>query len=172
MHVWKECVVNIKIDITKLIRGNTNKINLSSQINIPKENFTNSLIYDLSNVTFDGELTESDELLLTGTITGTMHLKDDITLEPVEYEFKTDINEILPKFQNILDITDILWQNILVEVPSKVRSTDEEIELKGDGWRVITEEQYNKERQKASNPFANLDKLLNTKEEKWHGSSI
>lgn len=94
-----------------------------------------------------------------------MHLKDDITLEPVEYKFKTDIDEILPKFQNILDITDVLWQNILVEVPSKVRNTDEEIELKGDGWRVITEERFNEER-KASKPFANLDKLLNTKEEK------
>ena len=59
-----------------------------------------------------------------------------------------DVNEILEKSKNILDITDILWQNILVEIPSKVRSTDEAINLEGNGWRVISEEQFMKERKK------------------------
>ena len=95
-----------------------------------------------------------------------MILKDDITLEPVEYKFETEIEEILEKSKNILDITDILWQNILVEIPSKVRSTDEDINLEGDGWRIISEEQFQKERNKSNNPFANLDELLNTKEDR------
>ena len=96
----------------------------------------------------------------------TMILKDDLTLEPVEYQFNTELEEILEKKQNILDITDILWQNILVEIPSKVRSTDEDINLEGNGWRVISEEQFQKERNKSNNPFANLDELLNTKEDR------
>ena len=75
-------------------------------------------------------------------------------------------SKILEKKQNLLDITDILWQNILVEIPSKVRSTDEDVNLEGDGWRVISEEQFNLERNKANNPFANLDELLNTKEDR------
>lgn len=150
------------------MRGNISKINISSPINIPKELLKNSLIYDLSNIYLNGniEIDENDELLLTGNIKGTMHLKDDLTLEPVEYEFNTDIEENLPKFENILDITDILWQNILVEIPSKVQNTFKDVELKGNGWRVISEEQFNKEMNKANNPFADLDKLLNTKEEK------
>ena len=86
-----------------------------------------------------------------------MLLNDDVTLEPVEYHFGTEIEEILNKSENKLDITDILWQNILVEIPSKVRSTDEDIELSGDGWRVISEEKYNLERNKMDNPFQNLN---------------
>ena len=150
------------------MRGNISKINISSPINIPKELLKNSLIYDLSNIYLNGniEIDENDELLLTGNIKGTMHLKDDLTLEPVEYEFNTDIEENLPKFENILDITDILWQNILVEIPSKVRSTNEDIELSGDGWRVISETKFNEERNKSNNPFSNLNELLKTKEEK------
>ena len=95
-----------------------------------------------------------------------MILKDDVTLEPVEYKFETELEEILEKSKNILDITDILWQNILVEIPSKVRSTDEDINLEGNGWRMISEEQFQKERNKFNNPFANLDELLNTKEDR------
>ena len=95
-----------------------------------------------------------------------MTLKDDVTLEPVEYTFKTEIEEILDKLQNTIDITDVLWQNILVEIPSKVRTTDEDIEIYGEGWRVITEEQFAKEMAKSNNPFSNLEELLNKKEEK------
>ena len=95
-----------------------------------------------------------------------MVLKDDITLEPVDYEFMAELEEILEKSKNILDITDILWQNILVEIPSKVRSTDEDINLEGNGWRVISEDRFNQERNKSNNPFANLDELLNTKEDR------
>ena len=95
-----------------------------------------------------------------------MILKDDITLEPVEHNFIIELEEILEKSKNILDITDILWQNILVEIPSKVRSTDEDINLEGNGWRVISEEQFNKERNNSNNPFANLDELLSTKEDR------
>jgi uncharacterized metal-binding protein YceD (DUF177 family) len=95
-----------------------------------------------------------------------MILKDDITLEPVEYNFDTEIEENLNKNENILDITEILWQNILVEIPSKVRATDEDIELSGEGWRVISENKYNEERNKANNPFSSLDELFKTKEDK------
>ena len=74
--------------------------------------------------------------------------------------------EILDKLQNTIDITDVLWQNILVEIPSKVRTTDEDIEIYGEGGRVITEEQFAKEMAKSNNPFSNLEELLNKKEEK------
>ena len=94
-----------------------------------------------------------------------MILKDDITLLPVEYNFTSELEEILDKSKNTIDLTDILWQNILVEIPSKVRSTDEDIELSGDGWRVISEKKYQEERQKSNNPFANLEELIKAKEE-------
>ena len=158
----------MQIDITKLLNSYIDEQEVNGLIEIPQDLISSSLITELKNIQIDGELflDEDDNLNLTGKLTGTMILRDDITLEPVEYNFDTNLEEILEKKQNILDITDILWQNILVEIPSKVRSTDEDINLEGDGWRVISEERFNQERNKLNNPFANLDELLNTKEDR------
>ena len=156
------------VDLTKLLTNQLNFISINSEVIIPKELLTNSLIDNLSSIKLIGKIKfdEEDNLLLNGKLTGTMTLKDDITLEPVEYSFDTEIEENLDKNQNILDITEILWQNILVEIPSKVRATDEDIELSGNGWRVISEEKFNTERNRIDNPFSKLDELLKTKEDK------
>lgn len=158
----------MQIDVTKLITNKSSRIYLDSEVNIPKNLLDGSRIDDLKNITLKGDMTlnEDNELVLTANIKGIMVLKDDLTLEPVEYNFDTDIEENLPSNQNSLDITDILWQNILVEIPSKVRSTDEDVYLSGDGWRVISEDKYNEERSKVNNPFGALDELLKTKEDK------
>ena len=158
----------MQIDVTKLLTHYIDTIEINEEVKIPDNTLENSLITNLKDIKLDGELflSEDDNLNLTGKLNGIMILKDDITLEPVEYKFETELEEILEKSKNILDITEILWQNILVEIPSKVRSTDEDINLEGDGWRVISEEQFQKERNKSNNPFANLDELLNTKEDR------
>ena len=158
----------MQIDITKLLNSYVDVIEINNEINIPNELLSHSLITKLKNVNLTGDITidEDDNINITGKLIGTMILKDDITLAPVEYVFDTEIEEILEKSKNILDITDVLWQNILVEIPSKVRSTDEDINLEGNGWRVISEEQFENERKNSNNPFANLDKLLNTKEDR------
>ncbi|MBR7041885.1 MAG: DUF177 domain-containing protein [Bacilli bacterium] len=155
----------MQIDITLLTNIN-NRLDINKEVIIPKEMLTDSRIDNLKDVKLLGELflNEENDIELTGNLKGIMILKDDITLEPVEYKFDTIIEETLTNNQNILDITDILWQNILVEIPSKVRKTNEDINLSGDGWRVLTEDEYNEERNKANNPFANLSELLNTKE--------
>ena len=137
----------MKLDITKLLQAYVDIIDINGEIIISDELLSKSLIVSLKDVMLNGDITldEEDNLVLTGTLKGVMVLKDDITLEPVDYVFDTEIEEILEKKQNILDITEILWQNILVEIPSKVRSTDEAINLEGDGWRVISEETFLKD---------------------------
>ena len=158
----------MQIDITKLITNKVTKLVLNDKINIPLELLKGSRIDELKDVILNAKvyINEDNELIIEGNITGIMMLRDDLTLEPVEYKFKADLEENLCNFENILDITDILWQNILVEVPSKVRSTNEDVHLSGNGWRVISEDEYNKERNNSNNPFANLDELLKTKEDK------
>ena len=158
----------MKIDITKLLQAYVDIIDISGEVIIPEELLSKSLIVSLKDTAFNGDITidEDDNLNLLGDLKGVMILKDDITLEPVEYYFDTEIEEILEKKQNILDITEILWQNILVEIPSKVRSTDEAINLEGNGWRVISEETFEKERNRKDNPFAILDELYDEKEDR------
>jgi len=158
----------MKLDITKLLQAYVDIIDINGEVIIPDELLSKSLIVSLKDIFFNGDITldEEDNLNLVGNLKGIMILKDDITLEPVEYSFNTEIEEILEKKQNILDITEILWQNILVEIPSKVRSTNEAINLEGDGWRVISEETFEKERNNKDNPFAILDELYDEKEDR------
>ena len=158
----------MQIDITKLLTNQASKIYFDNQVVIPKEYLVGSRIDELNNIATSGSinLNEENELIINAKVTGEMVLKDDLTLEPVKYNFDTEFEENISNPINMLDITDVLWQNILVEIPSKVRATDEDIHLSGDGWRVISEDEYNAERNKNNNPFANLDELLKTKEDK------
>ena len=158
----------MKLDITKLLQAYVDIIDINGEVIITEDLLSKSLIVSLKDTVFNGDITldEEDNLNLMGELKGTMILKDDITLAPVEYNFNTDLEEILEKNENILDITEILWQNILVEIPSKVRSTDEAINLEGDGWRVISEETFEKERNRKDNPFAILDELYDEKEDR------
>ena len=158
----------MNIDITSLLNNRVTTMRVKDSVNIPKTFLENSRIDELKDVSLEGKITfnEDNDLVLSANMNGIMVLKDDLTLAPTEVNFGAEVEEILPKNQNILDITDILWQNILVEVPSKVRSTDEETYPSGDGWRVISEDEYEKERTKSNNPFANLNELIKTKEDK------
>ena len=157
----------MQIDITKLLTNYAYSINVKSDVLIPEELIQDIRVIKLDELIFDGKavLDEDDNILITGKLSGKMLLRDDLTLEEVEYPLNIEVEEIIENKQNILDITDILWQNILVEIPSKVRKTDEDITLEGDGWRVISEDKYNEERNKANNPFSNLGELLKAKED-------
>ena len=157
----------MQIDITKLLSNYAYSIDIKSDVKIPEELIKDVRVVELKELEFNGKssLDEDDNVLVTGKIKGKMLLRDDLTLEEVEYPLDVEVEEIFENKQNILDITDVLWQNILVEIPSKVRKTDEDITLEGDGWRVISEEKFNEERNKANNPFSNLGELLKTKED-------
>ena len=101
-----------------------------------------------------------------------MILPDDITLEEVEYKFSTQIEEEFSEFnenddnnlkiiQNRLDISEFLWQNILVEIPLKVvNEKNKNLTLKGDGWRLISEEELEKDLNNNS-PFSELKDKFN-----------
>ena len=156
------------VDVTKLKAYQVSQIQINDKVDLSKYISSDFRILDIKDVLVDGNITidEENELILKARITGIMILKDDITLEPVDYKLDTTIEENINDNQFIIDITDIIWQNVLVEIPSKVRKTNEDIEINGDGWRVISEDKFNEERNKQSNPFANLGELLKTKEDK------
>ena len=107
-----------------------------------------------------------------------MILPDDITLEDTEYKFKTYIEEKindnndnnLKIIHNKLDISEFLWQNIQVEIPMKViKQQNKNITLKGNGWRLITEEELKNHN---NSPFANLQERFEEERSDHNGSSI
>ena len=137
------------------------KINIDNDINIPLELINNSDIRNLSNLHFTGSLSKlvDDSYELTGIVKGTMIIPDNITLEDYTYDFTSEIEEKIEEtrvnFQKTLDITEDLWQNILVEIPLyAVNDKNKGIKLEGDGWRLISEDEVLANND--NNPFKEL----------------
>ena len=150
------------IDLFNLVVNNKT-INIDSDIIIPNEYLENSGIRRLNNIHFKGNIKKlvDDTYSPEGVLSGTMILADDITLEDYEYNFTSEIEENIEEtsinLQKILDITDILWQNILIEIPSKVvNDKNKNIKLEGNGWRLISEDDLNSK----NNPLSELEDLL------------
>ena len=150
------------IDLFNLVVKNKT-INIDSDVIIPNEYLENNGIRRLNNIHFKGNIKKlvDDTYSLEGLLSGTMILADDITLEDYEYNFTSEIEENIEEtsinLQKTLDITDILWQNILIEVPSKVvNDKNKNIKLEGNGWRLISEDDLNNK----NNPLSELEDLL------------
>lgn len=142
---------------------NNKKIIIDNDVVISEKLLSSSTIRRLENVHFSGTLSRliDDTYELSGVLKGTMILPDDITLEDYEYNFTSEIEEKLEEtrinYQKTLDITEDLWQNILVEIPLKaVNEKNRDLKLEGDGWRLISEDDINTE----NNPLSSLKELL------------
>ena len=154
----------MNIDLTNLITNTEEEISINININYNSERLNTTNIRKLKDTKFNGIITKlyNDEFKITGTISGIMILPDDITLEDTEYKFNSNIEEKfsnnddnLKIIQNKLDISEFLWQNILVEIPLKViNPKNDNITLEGNGWRLITEEELHKNNN--NSPFDGL----------------
>ena len=140
------------------------KINIDNEVNISEELLSTSTIRRLYNVHFNGYIDKliDDTYELVGTLSGTMIIPDDITLEDFEYNFTSEIEENIDEtrinYQKSIDITEDLWQNILVEIPLKaVNEKNKNIILEGDGWRLISEDELANTK---NNPLSSLEDLL------------
>ena len=140
------------------------KINIDNEVNISEELLSTSTIRRLYNVHFNGYIDKliDDTYELVGTISGTMIIPDDITLEDFEYNFTSEIEENIDEtrinYQKSIDITEDLWQNILVEIPLKaVNEKNKNIKLEGNGWRLISEDELEKAK---NNPLSSLEEMF------------
>ena len=159
------------IDLTKLVIGNIDSVSIDDDVIIDNSYFADTSIHDLVGVRFYGDVRRiGDEYQLKGIVSGVMVLSDDITLEDVDYSFEVNIEEDFADgdenfkiVQNRLDITDFLWQNILVEVPSKIKKQgNEDLKLEGDGWRLVTEDELVSSN---DSPFSELSKMFDSGKE-------
>ncbi len=115
---------------------------------IAYEDLASNLIKKLDPVHIKGyvKYNLSEEIELNLEVKGKMFLTDSITLDLIPYEFKFTIAEtftendenfvkITKNNQNILDIKEILWENIVLEVPISYTQASGK-KLKGDGWEL------------------------------------
>ena len=162
------------IDLTSLVNGSVFEVSIDGEVVIPVDYLNGTSIRRLFNTSFHGKLLRlsDSDYQLCGNLEGVMVLPDDITLEDVDYSYDIRLEEDFSEFdkdsdlqiiQNRLDITDFLWQNILVEVPLKVKNDkNEHLTLEGDGWRFITEDDLKKSN---DSPFDELSKMFDSGKE-------
>lgn len=161
------------IDLTNIMIGSTDSVSVDGNVVIDDDYLENTSIKELNDTKFVGKVVRlsDSEFEISGKVTGVMILVDDVTLEDVNYSYQSDIEEVfdgvldddkLQIIQNSLDITDFLWQNILVEVPSKIRKDSNKINLEGNGWRLISEDEYHQDNE---SPLSELSKMFNSGKE-------
>ena len=145
------------INLEELNSNVKDEILISSEVNFDKDLLSNSSIKDLKDVFVNGKIYKdaSDEFVIEATVEAKMIIEDSISLEDVTYPFLINIDEnieeILQKDKNTIDIIPILWQNIVLEVPLRYTEVKDLSSYSGDGWKLISEEEV-----KSNNPFLEL----------------
>ena len=132
----------MKIDLNEL--SYKDKIDIDETFSYNKDELSTSSIQKLDNVKAKGyiRLNAAEEYEINIDVNGSMELLDSVTLEPITYDFSFTINDNLVDYlensENLLDIKEFLWQNIVLEVPIRYTKSDAD-NLKGDHWKVINE---------------------------------
>ncbi len=146
------------IDLSSLHSNIVKEIPLDFTISFTKDILANTDIVRLDNIKVEGNITRnaSMEDIISCSVTGEMFLQDSISLEEVAYPLALKIDDILTenvkKDENTLDIMEFLWENIILEIPLKFTKVEDLSKFHGDGWKVISEEELNKN----NNPFSEL----------------
>lgn len=131
----------MKIDLRKLYSSAS--VDVDGTITFPEERLKSAGIIRLEDVNVHGKaiINYEDEIELNLDLSGKMYLPCAISFEEVEVPFATKIEEIIGE-NNInnnfyLDLSDILWENIVLEIPIKVVKKGVQLETSsGKGWSV------------------------------------
>lgn len=140
--------MNVNIDLSKV---DENGIIIDDIVSFGEEYIKNTAIQKLDNVKVQGRAYYSitNEIVFDCKVQGTFVLLDAIDLKPIDYPFSIEISEVLSENASEinknelkkLDIMDILWQNIVLEVPISIRrDPDKKYKLEGEGWELVDEE--------------------------------
>jgi len=150
------------IDLSLLHSNTVNEVDITNTYNIPKEYYENTDIIKLDNIKVDGKITrklnEDNDLCdyVDMSIEGIMIIPDSISLEEVEYPFSIEYSDYLEentkKSENILDFFQLLWENIVLEIPLQFTKVQDLSKFHGDGWKLVSED----EKVLENNPFAEL----------------
>lgn len=146
------------INLIDLYTGRKKEILIDEKVNIDKKYYENSDVKDIKDVVVKGRFFLDYENVVNYEldVKGTFLLEDAISLEKVEYPFTSQIEDHLEenskKIQNSLDLIEILWENIVLEVPLKFSKVEDLSQYKGEGWKMISEDDLKLK----NNPFADL----------------
>lgn len=154
------------IDLNKM--PNTG-LEIDTNVELNKELYKNANVLEVKKIHIKGIINYDYEnnLVLNLEASGEFLLEDAITLDPIEYPFSCPIEEKIEnieeycgdfyeKSKNTLDISEILWENIVLEIPIRAtKAKSDEFNLKGSGWEMAQEK-----KQEIDPRLAKLQELL------------
>ncbi len=137
------------------------ELNIDNCININEEVKMDSKIdkriHDLKDAFVKGVIRKNSngDILIECNFKGKMQITDSVTLDLIYYDFDINISEnlddlqenyqdVYEKGQNRLDLKQILWQNIVLEVPISFTICND-ADIKGNGWELIKEDKKSNE---------------------------
>ena len=149
-------------------------------ISFDEEYLRVSEIKKLDNVHVSGRIYYSltKEVIFAGNVNGNMTLVDGYSGDLIDYPFNIDLDEILADFsnedekmvkkpKNSLDLKEVLWENIVLEVPIVVSKDNKVKTKKGEFWEVRDENS------KKDDPRLECFRTLLDEGKEWnYGSSI
>lgn len=151
----------------ELLQANKQTIEFDEEIEFNPAAFAKMhQLRGLQDVTVSGNIhydTTSERVFADLDIEGVMIVPCSITLEDVEYDFhtqslevfsfeKTDDEEVHEVKGDVVELLPVIFQLILLEVPLKVVKDGLKEYPKGDGWEVVKEEDYVKEKKDEIDP--------------------
>lgn len=147
-------VINV-IDLTQLFTGNINSIDIDSIYNI-KDKITDKRILDITDISVKGNVErKNDDYFIKFNASGKILINDSVSFDEIWYPINMEFDENLSDFcdfsKNYLDIIEILCQNIVLEVPLRYTIVKNYDNIKGEGWKLVSEEELLK-----NNPFSSL----------------
>ncbi len=143
----------MKWNLSWLMKQKNGDFPFSEDLVFPHEAFRNvHSLLDLKNIHIEGsghlELSER-KVYIQLKVTGIMILSCAISLEEVSYPFETESTEIFSFVKvkpeediheakkDTVDITPIVFQNIVMEVPMRIVKEGAQLKVEGNGWKVI-----------------------------------
>lgn len=119
------------------------EIIIDEAITLEQDNISHSEIKALSPLEVKAKLNynEEDKIQLNLEARGIMSLEDAVSLKLVEFPFTINISETYESLDKTIDINEVLWQNILLEVPLKYTLEKDLKSFHGDGWKLVSQEE-------------------------------
>lgn len=142
---------------SEILQSESHNIMFDEDVSIDASAFENtSLINAVKDVHVNGRgfLDNHDCCFYVDfTLEGVILCPDAITGEEIEYPFTTDSEEIYSfvktdedgvrlVINEVVDLTQAVIDAILLEAPLQATNVDPEHYPSGDGWRVMTEQEY------------------------------
>lgn len=147
-------VILLKWNLSWLMKQKNGEFTFSEDLVFPHETLRNiHSLLGLENVHIEGtgKLDSTNERLYVQLkISGTMILSCAVSLEEVPYPFETESTEVFSFVKvspdedyhevkrNTVDITPIVFQNIVMEVPTRIVKEGATMKTEGKGWKVVS----------------------------------